>query len=79
MRPLLALFIAIASEPAGEPPLARELGPGQLQRSSLNRNDVNEPALLLVGRDLPQFEQTGLAPLVFAIPDCFALAAAHWQ
>jgi hypothetical protein len=52
--------------------------PAQLQRSSLNRNALNDPARLLVGLDLPQLLQMGLLGWPVARLRGEALLL-HWQ
>lgn len=54
-------------------------GAAQVQRSSLKRNDVKEPALLLSGLDLPQLLQIERAGCDGLIGGVFGLTAEHWQ
>jgi hypothetical protein len=52
------------------------VGAVQLQRSSLKRNEVKDPAWLLFGLDLPQFPQsTASSGLLTAR----GLPREHWQ
>ena len=68
-----------------ELPLA---APAQVHLSSLKRKEVNEPARLVVGRDLPQFLQIWLwsaadwAPLILCLvvaEPVLLLSLWHWQ
>ncbi len=68
--------------PSGQPHLASALAacdPTQVQRSSLKRKEVKEPALLLSGFDLPQLAPIEGAGCEGFIRGLFGLTAEHWQ